>query len=143
MRSTHKLALFWAVTGLASLIDSVTSTTLVFVSCFLPSPLPPSSLTSTQFSVETQVYKTVIKMNTLGLQLVWNRLSAQASSPSLALALHHRIVSLGILSGWPMQRCPCWTTASPLALPASPHRPSVCPDFHLPPPLLPPPRSPE
>ena len=75
-----------------------------FVSCFLPSPLPPSSLTSTQFSVETQVYETVIKMNTLVLQLVWNRLSAQASSPSLALALHRRIVSLGILSRWPMQR---------------------------------------
>ena len=86
MRSSHELALFWAVTGLASFIDSVTSTSPAFVSCFLPSPLPPSSLTSTQFSVETQVYETVIKMNTLGLQSVWNRLSAQASSPSLALA---------------------------------------------------------
>ena len=69
-----------------------------------PSPLPPSSLTSTQFSVETQVYETVIKMNTLGLQSVRNRLSAQASSPSLALALHHRIVSFGILSRRPTQR---------------------------------------
>ena len=67
-------------------------------------PVHPSSRTSTQFSVETQVYETVIKMNTLGLQLVWNRLSAQASSPSLALALHRRIVSLGILSRRPTQR---------------------------------------
>ena len=69
MRSTHKLALFLAVTGLANLIDSVT--TPAFVSCFRLFTLPPSSLTSTQFSVETQVYKTVIKMNTLGLQSVW------------------------------------------------------------------------
>ena len=104
MRFTHELALFWAVSGLASLIDSVTSTSSAFVSCFLPSPLPPSSLTSSQFSAQTQVYKTVIKMNTLGLQSVWNRLSAQASCPSLALALHHRIVSRGILSGRPTQR---------------------------------------